>query len=216
MVVTHGANSGCRFAIEFAQSFRQARLHGKRFARPRAARRLAGARHAILPARRRDVAKRISWHRYEIASSAHHARRNRYLDDSRYPQFRRERWSQRRDKNKNADSGGGFEALYDDAVGDVLHGAGKESFEAIKIFKGLSSRAYVPARNAKYPNGFYGESLKQIAQLIKADIGVEVAFAKSGGWDTHVNQGGAQGLLSRRLKEFGDGLAALYNTWATA
>ena len=113
--------------------------------------------------------------------------------------------------NRNAnDSSGGFESLYDEAVGDVLHGTGRESFEAIKVLKSLSSKPYVAANNAKYPNGRYGESLKQIAQLIKANVGVEVAFAESNGWDTHVNQGGAQGQLSRKLKEFGDGLAALY------
>lgn len=105
---------------------------------------------------------------------------------------------------------GGFEAMYDQAVGDVLHGAGKESFEAIKMLEGLKSAGYVPSGGAQYPNGKYGQSLMQIAQLIKADVGVEVAFAESGGWDTHVNQGAAQGQLARRLTEFGQGLAALY------
>jgi uncharacterized protein (DUF1501 family) len=104
----------------------------------------------------------------------------------------------------------GFESLYDGAVGDVLGGTGRESFEAIKVLKGLSASAYVPAKGAQYPAGRFGNSLRQIAQLIKADVGVEVAFAESGGWDTHVNQGAAQGQLARRLKEFGDGLAALY------
>ncbi len=109
-----------------------------------------------------------------------------------------------------SDASGGFQSLYDNAVGDVLGGTGRESFEAIKILKGISSKPYVPTNGAKYPNGSFGKSLQQIAQLIKADVGVEIAFAESGGWDTHVNQGGAQGQLARRLGEFGDGLAALY------
>ena len=104
----------------------------------------------------------------------------------------------------------GFEALYDQAVGDVLHGTGKESFEAIKIVRDLKPSAYRPARGAKYPRGAFGDALQQIAQLVKAQVGLEVAFAESGGWDTHVNQGGAQGNLSRRLQEFGEGLKALY------
>lgn len=112
-------------------------------------------------------------------------------------------------KNHN-DAAGGFESLYQDAVGDVLGGTGRESFEAIKILKGISSKPYQAQNGAKYPGGNFGKSLQQIAQLIKADVGVEVAFAESGGWDTHVNQGAAQGQLSRRLQEFGDGLAALY------
>ncbi len=105
---------------------------------------------------------------------------------------------------------GGFEALYDDAVGDVFHGPGRESFAAIKMLRGLNPGRYAPANGAAYPNGRFGESLKQIAQLIKADVGVEVAFAEVGGWDTHVNQGGAQGQLANRLTEFSRAIAALY------
>ena len=109
---------------------------------------------------------------------------------------------------------GGFEALYEDAVGDVLHGTGKESFEALKMLKGINPARYTPANNASYPNGKLGESLKQIAQLIKADVGVEVAFADIGGWDTHANQiqngNPAQGNLANKLREVGQALAALY------
>ncbi len=105
---------------------------------------------------------------------------------------------------------GGFETLYDKAVGDVLHGPGKESFEAIKMLKAVKPGSYTPSAGAQYPSGKFGESLKQIAQLIKADVGVEVAFAEMGGWDTHVNQGTGQGQLAQRLREFGQGVAALY------
>jgi uncharacterized protein (DUF1501 family) len=104
----------------------------------------------------------------------------------------------------------GFETLYDSAVGDVLHGAGKESFDAIAMLKKANPGVYVPARGANYPNGKFGESLKQIAQLVKADVGMEVAFAEMGGWDTHVNQGSATGQLATRLREFGQGVSALY------
>jgi uncharacterized protein (DUF1501 family) len=101
----------------------------------------------------------------------------------------------------------GFETLYDSAVGDVLHGTGKESFEAISLLKRAISGTYIPANNATYPAGRLGESLRQIAQLIKADVGVEVAFAETGGWDTHTNQ---PARLNQQLREFGQGLAALY------
>jgi len=102
---------------------------------------------------------------------------------------------------------GGFESIYDDAVGDVLHGTGKESFEAIAALKRINPASYVPAANAKYPNGRFGQSMKQVAQLVKADVGVEVAFAEMGGWDTHTNQ---PGRLTQQLREFGDGISALY------
>jgi len=104
----------------------------------------------------------------------------------------------------------GFETLYDDAVGDVLHGTGQESFEAIKMLRQINPGSYAPANGAQYPTTNFGNSLKQIAQLIKADVGVEVAFADMGGWDTHVNQGAAQGQLALRLREFGGAIAALY------
>jgi uncharacterized protein (DUF1501 family) len=101
----------------------------------------------------------------------------------------------------------GFESIYDDAVGDVLHGTGKESFEAIAALKKINPASYVPANGAVYPNGRFGQSMKQVAQLVKADVGVEVAFAEMGGWDTHTNQ---PGRLVQQLREFGQGVAALY------
>jgi uncharacterized protein (DUF1501 family) len=102
----------------------------------------------------------------------------------------------------------GFETLYDSAVGDVLHGTGKESFEAIAVLNKLTPGSYLPANGAVYPAGRFGESLKQIAQLVKAGVGVEVAFAEIGGWDTHTNQ---PARLTQQLREFGQGVAALYN-----
>ncbi len=101
----------------------------------------------------------------------------------------------------------GFESIYDGAVGDVLHGTGRESFEAIAALKRLAPGSYTPANGAVYPNGRFGESLKQVAELIKADVGVEVAFSEMGGWDTHTNQ---PGRLNQQLREFGQGIAALY------
>ncbi len=108
------------------------------------------------------------------------------------------------------DTSGGFEALYAGAVGDVLHGAGRETFDAVKTLNGLDPAHYRPANGANYSRSPLGQSLQQIAQLIKADLGVEVAFAEAGGWDTHVGQGGAQGNLARRLADLGQALAGFY------
>jgi uncharacterized protein (DUF1501 family) len=102
----------------------------------------------------------------------------------------------------------GFESLYDTAVGDVLHGTGKESFEAMSLLKKAIPGTYIAENGAVYPAGRFGESLKQIAQLIKADVGVEVAFAETGGWDTHTNE---TPRLNQQLREFGQGVAALYH-----
>jgi len=100
--------------------------------------------------------------------------------------------------------------MYESAVGDLLHGNGKDAFDAIGMLKAADPTKYSPRNGASYPNGAFGRSLMQIAQMIKANIGVEVAFAEIGGWDTHVNQGGAQGQLANRSRNSPGGLAALY------
>jgi uncharacterized protein (DUF1501 family) len=105
---------------------------------------------------------------------------------------------------------GGFESIYDQAAGDALRGTGKETFEAINFLKKVNPSQYKPENDARYPTTPFGNSLLQIAQLIKAGVGLEVAFTDVGGWDTHVNQGNARGQLAARLTEFGAGISALY------
>ena len=104
----------------------------------------------------------------------------------------------------------GFESLYEQSVRDILHGTGRETFDAVKMLKAANPQRFPPANGAQYPRGRLGDSLKQIAQLIKADVGLEVAFADVGGWDTHANQGNERGQLAQRLTEFSRSLAALY------
>lgn len=105
---------------------------------------------------------------------------------------------------------GGFEAMYAQTVNDALRGTGKETFEAVKLLKQVNPNQYQPAAGIVYPRGQFGDRLKQIAQLIKSNIGLEVAFTDIGGWDTHANQGAGQGQLANRLLEFSNGIAALY------
>src|SRR5206468_4688022 len=102
-----------------------------------------------------------------------------------------------------------LEALYRTGSADVVHAAGGEMFEAMKILKAANPQKYMPENSADYPRSPFGQHLKQIAQLIKADVGLEVAFADVGGWDTHVNQGGATGQLAGRLDDFAKSIAAL-------
>jgi uncharacterized protein (DUF1501 family) len=104
---------------------------------------------------------------------------------------------------------GGFEAIYDQGVSDVLQGTGRETFEAINFLKKVNPSQFKPENGAQYPRTPFGNSLMQIAQLIKAGVGLEVAFTDIGGWDTHVNQGNVRGQLALRLTEFGAGISAL-------
>ncbi|HEX8000828.1 MAG TPA: DUF1501 domain-containing protein [Pyrinomonadaceae bacterium] len=104
---------------------------------------------------------------------------------------------------------GGFESIYEQSAGDVLGGTGRETFEAVNFLKKVNPSQYKAENGAQYPRGQFGNSLLQIAQLVKAGVGLEVAFTDMGGWDTHINQGNARGQLSLRLQEFGAGLTAL-------
>jgi len=103
-----------------------------------------------------------------------------------------------------------FQAMYDESSDAVLHGTGEETFEAVKMLKAADPAKYAPAAGVVYPNTAFGNSMKQIAQLLKANLGVEAAFSDIGGWDTHQNQGGANGQLANRLKEFSETIAAFW------
>src|SRR5947209_7061859 len=105
--------------------------------------------------------------------------------------------------------GASFEAQYAAAADRVLNGTGREAFNAIRMLKSTDPSKYQPANGADYPRSPFGQALRQVAQLTKANVGLEVAFAEIGGWDTHVNQGAAQGQLAARLDDFSRSIAAL-------
>jgi uncharacterized protein (DUF1501 family) len=114
---------------------------------------------------------------------------------------------------RNADASGAFQALYADSRDAALHDAGRETFAAVSLLQSIQKQHYEPAAGANYPKGRFGDCLRQIAQLIKSDVGVEMAFADVGGWDHHVNEVGArasQGQLATRLADFGQALAAFW------
>ena len=112
---------------------------------------------------------------------------------------------------RDAGSAGVLETMYAGTTDTVLQGAGRETFEAVKLLESLQRESYTPG--AEYPRGPLGENLQQIARLIKAQVGVELAFADVGGWDHHANEVGAnlsQGPLANRLRDLGQALAAFW------
>jgi uncharacterized protein (DUF1501 family) len=109
----------------------------------------------------------------------------------------------------NGDQADRIEALYRTGSADVVHAAGGEMFEAMKILRAANPQRYDAEHGADYPRSPFGQHLRQIGQLIKADVGLEIAFADVGGWDTHVNQGGATGQLAQRLDDFARSVSAL-------
>lgn len=103
-----------------------------------------------------------------------------------------------------------FEELYDKTSSSLLNKTGKESFEAMKILKSADVKNYRPANGAAYPVSPLGNSLKQIAQLIKMDVGTEIAFAECGGWDTHFNQGTEAGTFARNVEDLSNSIVAFW------
>ncbi len=102
-----------------------------------------------------------------------------------------------------------FRAQYAAAADPMLNATGREAFAAMKMLAAADPARYGAGNGADYPRNPFGQALRQIAQLAKADVGLEVAFADVGGWDTHVSQGGFEGQLANRLDDFARGIAAL-------
>ena len=104
----------------------------------------------------------------------------------------------------------GFEALYAQHNKDVLGSTGRETFEAVNSLKKVNPAQYKPENGAVYPTNPFGNSMRQIAQLIKSEVGLEIAFTDMGQWDTHQNQGDYRGQLANLLQQFSSGIAAFY------
>ena len=105
---------------------------------------------------------------------------------------------------------GALEELYEQTTQGMLRGAARETFEAERTLRALDLERYRPAAGADYPRSPLGESLRQIAQLIKADVGLEVAFAESAGWDTHAGQGTLDGSFARRARDLAASISAFW------
>lgn len=103
-----------------------------------------------------------------------------------------------------------FEDLYDQTTSSLLNKTAKESFDAVKMLRKADVQNYQPANNVSYPSTRLGAALRQIAQLIKMDVGLEIAFAETGGWDTHYNQGAAQGTFARNAADLSQSIMAFW------
>lgn len=103
-----------------------------------------------------------------------------------------------------------FEAMYAGSSDRIFHSAGDETFEAVQMLRAANPAQYAPAPGVAYPKSEFGNNMRQIAQLLKTNLGVEAAFTDVSGWDTHQNQGGVNGQLPNRLRDFSDSIAAFW------
>ena len=101
-----------------------------------------------------------------------------------------------------------FEEQYAQAADSLLRPTGREAFDAVRTLREADPTRYAPAPGVEYPRSGFGEAIRQVAQLVKADVGLEVAFTELGQWDHHANEGSAVGQLANRLDDFARGLAA--------
>ncbi len=107
-------------------------------------------------------------------------------------------------ETRNKETAATLETMYASTPDPRLAASGKETFEAVKMIESINRSPYTPANGSQYQGGF-GSALQQTARLIKADAGVEAAFADIGGWDHHVNEAPQ---LTTLLRDFGASLAA--------
>lgn len=96
-------------------------------------------------------------------------------------------------------------ALY--AGTDLVEENGKQTLQALRDLGKISADKYTPSGGAKYPDSVFGKAMANIAQLIKADLGVEVACVDLGGWDMHVQE---EAQIARLADELAKTLAAFY------
>ncbi len=113
-------------------------------------------------------------------------------------------------RSSSATVGDGFESLYRQTSQELLRGTAADGFDAVELVERLRREGYRPRAGVRYPRSPLGGSLRQIALLIKAEVGLEVAFAETGGWDTHVQQGAEQGSFARRARDFADSIGAFW------
>lgn len=97
--------------------------------------------------------------------------------------------------------------MYGAEVG-LLANAGKSAVDLLQRVESLRGKQYKPEGGAVYPDNSFGNGLREIARLIKAGVGLEVACVDLGGWDTHFVQGSVNGLQADSIKVLADGLAA--------
>lgn len=106
----------------------------------------------------------------------------------------------------NKDTAALLEKMYARSADARLETTGRDAFAAMKMVQQISNAPYIPAGGANYgAGGELGRHLQQLARFIKADVGVEAAFADIGGWDMH---GSEPGQMSNLLAQFSGAIKA--------
>lgn len=101
-------------------------------------------------------------------------------------------------------------SMYDGVQAGILSAPGEATLDLLKRVERLRKQDYKAANGASYADDEFSAGLKEIARLVKAEVGLEVACVDLGGWDTHFVQGGAEGLQAALIEQLGNGLSAYW------
>lgn len=112
--------------------------------------------------------------------------------------------------NNLSETNQGFESLYRQSQQELIQSSGSMSLDAIKVLEEAKVKAIQPSAGVQYPTSPLGLSLKQIAQLIKGGVGLEIAFAESNGWDTHARQSGQFGGFVKNATDMSRSISAFW------
>jgi uncharacterized protein (DUF1501 family) len=104
----------------------------------------------------------------------------------------------------------------------ALDAAGRDTLDALNQLRPLNfdlynastePTGYQPSGGANYGSSGFGVQLRNLAQMIKAGLGLNVATVDIGGWDTHQGQGNPANSydnFGNQVQTLSDGLAAFY------
>jgi uncharacterized protein (DUF1501 family) len=100
--------------------------------------------------------------------------------------------------------------MYGGAEAGLLCAPGETTLHLLKRVERLRGQTYRPANGSIYGNDEFSDGLKEIARLVKAGVGLQVASVDLGGWDTHFVQGGVEGQQAALMKQLAAGLSAFW------
>jgi uncharacterized protein (DUF1501 family) len=102
-------------------------------------------------------------------------------------------------------------ATYQPITSTAAGRSGLTTLAAVDRVQAIVKQKYVPAHGVTYPTTPFGRDLAQVAQLVRAEVGLQAAAVDVGGWDLHVAMGGADGgQMASQLRMLADGLAAFW------
>jgi uncharacterized protein (DUF1501 family) len=93
------------------------------------------------------------------------------------------------------------------ATPTALGPAGRDTLAALRRIEQLHAADYKPANGAEYAGDYFSQGLRQVAQLIKARVGLEAASVDLNGWDSHLSQ---ESVMNPEVTKLNKGLAAFH------